>query len=154
MAQTVRIEGLRELDKALSQLPKNTGKNVLRRTLREAAKPLINTAEQLAPDRPGKPPNDLSASIAISSRLNKNQRRAIRGMSKSFVQMYVGPNSAVPHAHGSWQEFGTVNHGPQPFMRPAWDQTNKAVLDNIAKTLGKEITKAAARLARKAARAR
>ncbi|WP_295808895.1 HK97-gp10 family putative phage morphogenesis protein [uncultured Nitratireductor sp.] len=153
MATNVRIEGLRELDKALAELPKSTGKNVLRRTLREAAKPLINDAQRLAPDRPGRPRNDLPTSITISTRLNKNQRKATRGTDKSFVEMYVGPDVSVPHPHGHWQEFGTVQHGPQPFMRPAWDANKMEVLDVIGDQLGDEIMRAAKRLAKKQAKA-
>lgn len=41
---------------------------------------------------------------------------------------------------------------PQPFMRPAWDEKKDEVLELIRTELGDEITKAAARLAKKAAR--
>lgn len=152
MATRVRVEGLRELERALAELPKATARNVLRRTITEAAQPLIATAKKLAPDRPGKPPNDLANSITISSRLNKQQRKESRGDPKSFVEMYVGPDVSVPHPHGHWQEFGTVQHGPQPFMRPAWDANKNVVLEKIKDELGTQITKAAERLARKAAR--
>ncbi len=149
---TVRVEGLRELDAALGELPKATAKNVLRRTLTEAAKPLISSAQQLAPDRGGKPPNDLANSITISSRLNKNQKKESRGSEKSFVEMYVGPDVSVPMPHGIFQEFGTVQHGPQPFMRPAFDGTKHQVLEAIKDQLGSEILKAAKRLAKKNAK--
>jgi len=152
MATRVRVEGLRELERALAELPKATARNVLRRTITEAAQPLIDSAKSLAPDRPGTPPNDLRNSITISSKLNKQQRKVSRGDPKSFVEMYVGPDVSVPNAHGHWQEFGTVNHGPQPFMRPAWDGTKNTVLEKIKDELGTQITKAAQRLARKAAR--
>ena len=152
MATRVRVEGLRELERALAELPKATARNVLRRTITEAAQPLIADAKKLAPDRPGKPPNDLANSITISSRLNKQQRKESRGDPKSFVEMYVGPDVSVPNAHGHWQEFGTVHHGPQPFMRPAWDANKNVVLHKIKDELGTQITKAAQRLARKAAR--
>ena len=152
MATRVRVEGLRELERALAELPKATARNVLRRTITESAQPLIASAKKLAPDRPGKPPNDLANSITISSRLNKQQRKESRGDPKSFVEMYVGPDVSVPHPHGHWQEFGTVRHGPQPFMRPAWDGNKNVVLEKIKDELGTQITKAAQRLARKAAR--
>lgn len=148
-AITVKIEGLRELEQALGELPKATAKNVLRRTLTEAAKPLVSAAQQMAPDRGGKPPNDLANSITISSRLNKNQKRATRGNEKDFVEMYVGPDVSVPMPHGIFQEYGTVHHGPQPFMRPAWDGNKMAVLETIKDELGAQIMKSAARLARK-----
>ncbi|RVI41050.1 HK97 gp10 family phage protein, partial [Sinorhizobium medicae] len=48
--------------------------------------------------------------------------------------------------------FGTSRHGPQPFARPAWDAGKNQVLDTIKDELAVQITKAAQRLARKAAR--
>lgn len=147
-----RVEGLRELDRALAELPKATARNILRRTLTTAAEPLVKEAAALAPDRPGKPANDLSSSIAVSSKLNKEQRKATRGDDKSFAEVYVGPDVSVPNAHGHWQEFGTVNHGPQPFMRPAWDGKQREVLEIIKSETWNEIERAAKRLARKAAR--
>ena len=62
----------------------------------------------------------------------------------------VGGKEAPPQ--GIWQEFGTVNQPPQPFMRPAWDGGKDALLDGIADDLWAEISKAAARQAKKAAR--
>jgi HK97 gp10 family phage protein len=153
MATTVKIQGLKELDRALSELPKATAKNVLRRTLVKASEPMVTEAANLAPDRPGTPRNNLSTSIVISSKLNKEQKKATRGEEKTFVEMYVGPDVSVPNAHGGWHEFGTINHGPQPFMRPAWDSKREVVLDGIAKESWAEIQKAAQRLARRAARA-
>ena len=47
MAQKFRIEGLKELDKALGQLPRATGKNVLRRVARKALEPIIEVAKAL-----------------------------------------------------------------------------------------------------------
>ncbi len=148
----VSVEGLRELDRALGELPKATAKNALRRTLTSAAKPLVDHAARIAPDRPGKPRNDLQQSITVSTRLNKQQRRETRGESKSFAEVYVGPDVSVPNAHGHWQEFGTVDHGPQPFMRPAWQAEQGAVLEKIKTELGDEIMKAAQRVAKRAAR--
>jgi hypothetical protein len=42
----LRIEGLQALDKTLSQLPHNIQRNVIRRALRRAAKPIVTRAKQ------------------------------------------------------------------------------------------------------------
>jgi hypothetical protein len=39
-----KLEGFKELDRALGKLPKATAKNVLRRTLIKAAKPIDDDA--------------------------------------------------------------------------------------------------------------
>ena len=60
---------------------------------------------------------------------------------------------AGPEPQAVTQEFGTVNHPPHPFMRPAWLANKTRALDTMKKELWEEIQKAAARLARKAAKA-
>lgn len=145
---SVRIDGLKELDEALSQLPKATGKNVLRRTGVRALAPVIADAKKLVPVHLG----DLRDSLRVTTKLSKRQQRANAkavAEGKASVQLYAGA-AALPHAH--LQEFGTQNHAPQPFMRPAWDANKERVLELIKSELGDEITKAAARLSRKAAR--
>ena len=58
----------------------------------------------------------------------------------------------LPQAH--LQEFGTKDQPPQPFMRPAWDAEKRGVLEGIKDDLWAEIKKAAARLAKKALKAK
>lgn len=153
MAQKVRIRGLRELERALAELPKATGKNVLRRVLKARAEPIADAARGMAPDDPATGGLDLKAGIGVSTVLSKRQRGQHRKMfrnDKAAVEMFVGAGPD-PAAHN--QEFGNVNHGPQPFMRPAWDAGKMAVLDGIKDDLWTEVDKAAARLARKQAKA-
>ena len=144
----IRIDGLKELDEALSQLPKATAKSVLRRTAIRALAPVIADARARVPVDEG----DLKASLKVSTKLSKRQQR-INAKSvaegKSSVQLYAGA-AALPHAH--LVEFGTSTMAPQPFMRPAWDSKKGEVLELVRTELADEITKAAARAARKAAR--
>lgn len=144
----VRIDGLKELDAALAQLPKATGKAVLRRTAVRALAPVIAEARQLVPVDQGA----LKASLKITTKLSKRQQRLnARAVAegKSSVQLYAGP-AALPSAH--LIEFGTSKMAAQPFMRPAWDSKKDEVLELVKTEMADEITKAAGRLARKAAR--
>lgn len=145
MKLTVKMEGLRELDDALGELPKATAKATLRRVLKKAAEPLRRHAEQLAPKLSGA----LATSIAVGTKLTRRQARMARKAPKSTVEMFIGPNNAaaVP------QEFGTHDQRAQPFMRPAWDAEQDTVLVEISTELGGEIERTAARLAKKRARA-
>lgn len=148
MSTTVKVTGLRELDKALCELPKATGKAVLRRVLKKAAQPIADHAEMLAPKDKG----TLARSIDVSTELSRRQASLHRKMFKSdkaSVEMFVG---AGPLSSAHNQEFGNENMGAQPFMRPAWDGGQTQVLESIKADLGDEIMKAAARLAKKAAR--
>lgn len=136
---TVKVEGLREIDAALGELGKVTGRSVLRRVGRMRLQPMAEEMRRLAPvDQ-----TDLRDSIAVST------KRPRRHKKQSDVEVFAGPGRH-PQAH--LQEFGTVNHGPQPFVRPAWDGGKEKLLDGIKDDLWSEISKAAARKAKRAAK--
>lgn len=148
MRGRVRVSGLKELDEALSQLPKATAKAVLRRIGIRALAPVIATAKTLVPVDDGDLRDSLKVTTKLSRRQQSIQNKAL-AQGKASVQLFAGA-SALPHAH--LVEFGTSAMAAQPFMRPAWDQQKSAVLKMISDELGGEITKTAARIARRAAR--
>lgn len=148
---SVKISGLRELDAALAQLPKATGRAVLRRVLKDAGEPIARAARAKAPVLTG----DLRESVEVSQKLARSQKsggakmtaNGFRSDSKNYVEMFVGPGT---NPQAITQEFGTFKEPAQPFMRPAWDGQRDTALNLIANTLGPEIERAAARLAKKA----
>lgn len=151
---TVKVEGLREINDALGQLPKATGRNVMRRVAVKRLEPMAEDARSRAPDNPATGGNDLRESIAVSTQLAGYAKRLNR-RSKAEIEAHMGPagrggKKAPPQ--GSQQEFGNVNHPPQPFMRPAWDAGKHDLLNGITDDFWDEINKAAARQAKKTAR--
>lgn len=149
---TVKVEGLRELDAALGALAeeysKASGKGVLRRVGIKALQPMAETTRQLAPDDPATGGKDLKTSYVVGTRLNKRQAAMARkDQNKSTVTVYMGTNDPA----GLQQEFGNVNHGPQPHIRPAFEQHKDGAIKIVAAELGPEIEKTAARLARRRA---
>lgn len=152
MAQRVRVEGLRELEAALRELPRATGKGALRRVLKKRAEPIAAEMRAKAPDDPATGGNDLRSSIGVSTKLSRRQATLHRKMfrnDKAAVEMFVGAGP-LPQAH--LQEFGSSIHGPQPFARPAWDNNKTAILEGLKDDLWAEIKKSADRHARKLAR--
>lgn len=142
---TVKIKGLKELDRALGQLPKATAKAALRRVLVEGGELIASAARRRAPHLE----YHLLESIDVSTKLNSRQRSLHREQGgQAFQEMFVGTNNPA----GVQQEFGNERHGPQPFMWPAWDSTKDAALERITLLLWTEIEKSAARVASKAAR--
>jgi HK97 gp10 family phage protein len=141
--QVFRIEGMRELEQALGELPKATGKAVLRRVLIEAGEPIARAARAVAPRDVG----TLVESIDVGTKLSRRQRSQHRKM--STVEVHVGPG---PNPQAITQEFGTWRHRAQPFMRPAWDAERMNALDRCVTLLGNRIVEAAQRAARKSAR--
>jgi len=166
---TVKVEGLKELEKNLKQFSKGVGRNILKRALAGAAKPIRDAAVRLAPVDTG----ELRDSIGISDKVINNvgkaeyaaimraggtkdealaalrsARRSAKA-AKSTVEIYVG--TAVPYSIPV--EFGTAHSAARPFLRPAWDENKDLALANIKDELSIEIGKAAARAELKAARA-
>lgn len=140
----VKIEGLAELDFALTELPKSTAKATLRRVLKKAAAPVEAAMVAKAPRLTGA----LKVSIRSGTKLTKRQQRFAKKEGKSSSEIYVG--TADPA--GIPQEYGTFKESAQPFARPAWEATQDEALAIIRETLGDEIEKSRQRLARKAAR--
>lgn len=136
---TVKVEGLREVDAALGQLGKATGRNVMRRVAVARLEPMAEEMRRLVPIDSG----DLKDGIAVTTKRPKRSRKS------SEVEAYAGPGRH-PQAH--LREFGGDGSPPEPYVRPAWDSGKGELLDGIADDLWSEIQKAAARQARKAAR--
>lgn len=152
MKTTFRIDGLSELDATLGALAqeygKASGKAVLRRVADKSLGPMAETASSLAPDDPATGANDLKASITVGGKLTARQARLARkDQNKALVTRYMG--TADPA--GVPQEFGTVNHGPQPFMRPAFSAHAESTIRAVGTELGPEIEKTAVRLAKRRA---
>jgi HK97 gp10 family phage protein len=167
---TLKIEGLAELDAALGGFSKATARGTLYRVLGKAAKPVDQAWRDKAPVLKGglkrsgavkKATADVGdAAYAASMRAADTagdkaaavgaMRDALRATAgeRAFAEVVIGPGR---HPKAVQQEFGNVNHPPQPFLRPAWDETKDQALGIIAGELGDEIARTAARVAKKRA---
>jgi HK97 gp10 family phage protein len=133
--QVVKVEGLKEVQTALQDLPRAAAQNVMLRILKKRAQPIADAAKQLVPVDKG----ELRNSITVSTRLTRRQRGQHQKEGQGDVEVFVGPGS-LPQAH--LQEFGTFKEPPQPFMRPAWDSARASVLEGLTEDLWAEIEKA------------
>ncbi|RMC37498.1 HK97-gp10 family putative phage morphogenesis protein [Paracoccus alkanivorans] len=165
---SLRIAGLRELQRNLERIEKtSTRKAVLRRSLKKAAQPMADLAEQYAPVLSG----DLSEGIRIGTQVvneagraayartmreggdkagavsaMRDARRAAKASGQaSDVQLYLGPSK--DSFYGKFQEFGTVHHAPDPFLRPAFDREAQPTVERLKPILWEEIEKSVARVA-------
>lgn len=169
MRTTFTVRGLRELDRALGELPKRTAKAVLRRTLIKAAEPIAEAARGHVPVDKG----HLKRSITVTTRPPANADAGNRAYSQTlrgggtraearqalqearttdpaaFAEVFVGPGR---HPQAIMQEYGTVHHGPQPYLRPAFDAHATTALEIIRAELGAEIAKSARRIASRRSR--
>lgn len=205
---TMKMEGLKELDAALSEFKKATARTVAQRALMKAALPMVEAAKRMEPNDPVTRRNDIAESIAVSAKsvagndafaqamraglgkagavdakrealraragegtfvvyVGPARKRGLRGTKIAHLLEYgVGPHVIKPRrinaakrmsftVNGDWARPGVVNHPglrPQPFMRPAFEETKEECLTLIASELRVEIGKAAERARRKALR--
>jgi HK97 gp10 family phage protein len=143
--QTVKFEGGRELEAALKELPRATGRSVVRRTLKQAAEPVRRSWQAKAPQLTGQ----LKGSIIVGIKLTKRQARSVKKAGKSTSEIHIGTSDPA----GLMTEFGNMHQAAEPSGRPAWAATQDDALRIIGGELRNQIEKARVRLARKAARA-
>jgi len=125
-----------ELARRLEALPEALTKAILLEALTAAAEPIRSTAATLAPRGPGPGPH-LADHIGIS-----------RG--KTGHSVAIGPTHAKKDSEtedyavrGLMQEFGTVRHGAQSFLRPAFDAHGQTALSILQQRLWTALRKAA-----------
>lgn len=144
---TVKLEGLRDVEAVLKELPKAAAKGVMRRVLTKRAKVVAEDYRGRVRVEDG----DLRDSIGVSTKLSRRQKskhRSIEG--KATVEVFVG---AGPLPQAITEEFGTVEQAAHPALRPAWDANQGRMVEGIKDDMWDETKKTAARRARKLARA-
>ena len=150
MQPKLTTSGFEGLEDALIELEKfsgrtNTGKNAVRRGMRNAMKRIEDKAKALAPVEEG----DLRDSIKTKNAKAKQSRKL---GSKSGIEILTGPTAIKGGNPAYFQEFGTVHAPPQPFMRPAADSEGPQVMKIVADELRDAIDKSVARARKKAER--
>ncbi len=138
---TLKIEGFKELEDALRNLPQEVAGKVMRDALKRASQPMAEEAKRRAPrsDDPG-PGGHMADSIDVRT------MRVTDGLDDVETHLWIGPDRA--HFYGLFQEFGTVHQGAKPFMRPAFDGLAQDTIDQFGKELGASIERAARKLNR------
>jgi HK97 gp10 family phage protein len=135
----ISVTGVKEIDRVLSELPKQMQHTILSAAHTAAAKPLVERAKGLAPEGPT---GNLVDSIGVSK---VNVKRA-----NKLGEVRVGPRrkGGFKGFAGHLVEYGTkprrnrkgARRGfmrPKPFMKPAFNLTKGIVEGGIAKEIGK-----------------
>ncbi len=128
------MEGAKELEKVLKDLPKGVHKNMLKAGLRRAAKPIARDAKQAAPKDTGA----AAKSIKVRTMTRTNVPAAIS----------IGPESKYWWLR--FHEFGTSVLKARPFLRPAWERNKVAARDSFIKETFNALEMFAARLKKQA----
>lgn len=157
----IKVEGLAQLEQALFQLGSpSTARRVGQRALIVAAEPMVAAIAALAPKDRHKLDQSIKAQPSNRNR-SRDTAEVVIGIDggvdpaqtktrKRGAGQYVDPGVS---GYAVIQEFGDAKMAANPFMRPGFAATAEAVILRTGTTLGPEIEKSAARLARKQARA-
>jgi HK97 gp10 family phage protein len=153
---TFKVEGFRELDAALKEVEYELAQRIARSMTAAGAKVIRDSARQKAPEAEAPhtltvkgdtvivQPGNLRENI-VSKRVTKTELA-----SEHIVTVRGKKRNSYAARYGRLQEFGTVNHPPQPFLRPAFDENIQAAIAAMRKTGERRIASAA----RKAAKGR
>lgn len=168
--KTFEVEGLSDLNDALAEFSKATSGNILKRAVGTAGAMFAEHAIAIAPKDTGQLKREIKVSkpkiitagkAAFAQAMRETGDRAIAAQAARAANQSAGGTgrSAVTHVgptkragQGMLQEFGTVHHKAQPFMRPTFDADGPKMIEVIRDTLKEEIDKATKRAERKAAR--
>lgn len=156
MSINMKMSGLRDIERALAQLPAGTAKGVARRAMKKELAPVAATANALWP-------GSRDDVFRITARVTAGQLGdSVAERGRSVTNLFVGaPGGAggTPEAH--LVEFGTGPRfqkngrftgsvAPQPMLQPAWDMHKRQMLDGLGRRLWDEIEKTMARRAKRA----
>lgn len=160
----IKVKGLAELEKQLFALGStSTARRVGQRALLEAAKPMVDEIKARAPK------DEMNLAESVKAQASNRNRREDTAEVVIGIAGWVKPAVEVPReranasqkpridlgvsGYGPMQEFGTEKMEANPFFRPGFDATAELVIRRVGQTLGPEIEKSAARLAKRQAKA-
>lgn len=142
MAETVKIEGLKELDRALKELPLKIQGNILRGAVRAGAQVIRKDAMARAPVDKGK----LKRNIRI-----QRSRKSTNTSEKATVGVRARGKKDDPSNAYYWKfvELGTSKMAAHPFLRPAFEAMKMKAVEAIRTYLGSRIESEAAKLGKR-----
>lgn len=132
---SIRLEGVKELERQLERLTPKIQKKMLRPALRASAKVIRDEAVRRAPRRKSPPPRG-------SSRYHPAGKELYRSIKVRSAGRQPGLDAAVQvktGAHGHLLEFGTIHMGASPFLRPAYDTRRHEAVQVFREFLGQRI---------------
>jgi HK97 gp10 family phage protein len=139
----IRLTGAKEIDNVLKGLPLQVTDKVLQNSFSDAAKPLVQAAQSLAP-------KGITGNLVESIGVTKEPAKTL--VNRAVGQIQVGPRRKGKYKGfaGHLMEFGTgiretksgANRGnvtPRKFMEPAFNQTNGQVESRINDSIGRKL---------------
>lgn len=130
-----RLKGSVELEQRLLAIPREVLAE-LRPALVKGAQDIADAMELLAPEDTG----DLVNTITVTGPGGTTPAYATGGGSVTLAENQAAVTVGSPDMrHGHLQEFGTVSHEAQPFMRPAFRLKKAKVMARISRAVAKAV---------------
>lgn len=149
MKISAKIEGLRELDQALSELSNDLAGKALYAALNYASTPMLKTAKARAAI--AKEPHEMEYQGQIhqvkpgllKSAIRRKRVKARYYQQGAAVMIYVGRGTKQKIYPRYWHfiEKGTSHAPATPFMRPAFDTHKDEAVERFKQKLGERIDK-------------
>ena len=151
MKTSMKLEGLAEVSNILQELENEIGDKAARSKIlvpavREAMKPVLEAAKNMAPKDTG----GLVRSLRIEARRpNKKDYRSkyVNQSDTVIATVTTAPGKVLAKkgiksdARAIAQEFGTAKMAAKPYMRPALEANYPSVVDSLKKILLRRIEK-------------
>ena len=169
MAESIRVEGLRELARRIAQFPRKIQRRALYSALHRGGVPIRDEARRLAPvlmiPDARRRAGTLARAIRTMSRrphgrfaaaVGVGVRRLSRAQMRKFKKGAGKSGAANPDDPFYWRfvEFGTSKMGARPFLRPAFESRKFAAAFAAREGLREALEEAVARLGRQGFKAR
>ena len=145
MAETIIVRGLRELQAAMRELPKNLDRRILNAALMGGARLMVNHAKAsvrvdtgtLRRNIRARPVRPVSHSATVIVGVRKLSKKQIAAFKKKTGKS----GSANPSDPYYWRfvEFGTSKMSARPFLRPAFETKKYEAVAVIKTAIGKRI---------------
>lgn len=149
----VKVEGLSQIHKALSELGRKVSNKIAVKAMREGGKIVREQARQNAPvlsqSTPYRRAGTLKKAIKSSTKVLKNGKIGtvirVKGLTAKQRGAFKAKNASSgaynPKDPFYWRfiEFGTSKMPAKPFLRPAFEQSKEKAATEIIKTLKDEI---------------
>ena len=151
MADTKRIHGLDDLNRAINELSADLRRKVARAALRDAARPIQKAAIAAAPtlkkEHPYRLPGTLKRSIMVKASKVFNGKNGEIGVyvavrKRKGLGGKAGARNPFDPFYWRFQEFGTARHGRQAFMEPAFKANSTQAIQIFQARLKARIDKA------------
>lgn len=158
MADEIKVEGLKQLEATLKQLPARLGEKVMRGALRASAQVIRKDAQSKAPilkePKKGRKPGTVKNAITV--RRSKKDKFGvyvgIKGIGKKAVKEFKASGGKArenPDDPFYWifLEFGTAKMPAAPMLRPAFEARKLEALSKFEAFAKRRVVKEANKLA-------